>query len=167
MANSFSLVFFIPLLAIFVCSWLFVLVSAKEYTRGSSIVPGAQSFPPCSCFSEQVAILHSYFGELGSGRSSQSDDGRPLCSLDMFMTGLDRKRASVFYKTKTSSAAEPDTTKSQAYRRPCSLFLRYVILTLIHPCGDFMNGIEGVAISTIHVTSEPEGAEGGTGFLWS
>lgn len=42
---------------------------AVRYTRGSFIFPGAHSYPHRN-FSEEVTILDSYFGELGSGSKS-------------------------------------------------------------------------------------------------
>ncbi|KAJ6721049.1 S-ADENOSYLMETHIONINE DECARBOXYLASE [Salix viminalis] len=99
-------------------------VRSVRYTRGSFIFPGAQSYPHRS-FSEEVAILDGYFGKLGLGSkayimggldepqkwhvySASADSAliRDLVhTIEMCMTGLDREKASVFYKTQSSSAA--------------------------------------------------------------
>ncbi|GLT62025.1 hypothetical protein SLA2020_346930 [Shorea laevis] len=102
---------------------LSLFVRSVRYTRGSVIFPGAQPFPHSS-FSEEVVILDGFFGKLGSGSTacvmggpdnskkwhiySASAENRsksdPIYTLEMCMTGLDKKRASVFYKTHASSA---------------------------------------------------------------
>lgn len=144
-------------------------VRSVKYTRGSFIFPGAQTFPHRN-FSEEVAVLDSYFGKLGSGskayvmgsadkaqkwhvysataESAQHSD--EVYTLEMCMIGLDRKRASVFYKTQSSSAAV--MTEDSSIRRilPDSKICDFEF----DPCGYSMNAIEGDAISTIHVTPE-------------
>ncbi|KAM0055389.1 putative adenosylmethionine decarboxylase [Helianthus debilis subsp. tardiflorus] len=103
-------------------SQLSLTVKSVRYTRGSFIFPGAQSFPHRS-FTEEVAVLDDYFGKLGSGSkayvmggvdqsqqwhvysaSAQADDNS-VYTLEMCMTGLENKRASMFYKTNSNSAA--------------------------------------------------------------
>ena len=99
-------------------------VKSVRYTRGSFIFPGAQSFPH-RCFSEEVAVLDNYFGKLGldskayvmgspdkaqkwhvySASAEMATQSGPVYTLEMCMTGLGRKRASVFYKTSETSAA--------------------------------------------------------------
>ncbi|XWS46426.1 hypothetical protein CRYUN_Cryun14cG0065600 [Craigia yunnanensis] len=99
-------------------------VWSVRYTRGSFIFPGAQPFPHHN-FSEEVSILDCYFLKLGSRRKAYIMGGsdktkkwhiysasaqmishsHPVYTLEMCMTGLDRKKASVFYKTHASSAA--------------------------------------------------------------
>ncbi|KAK9277765.1 hypothetical protein L1049_007312 [Liquidambar formosana] len=103
---------------------LSLAVRSVKYTRGSFIFPGAQSYPHRN-FSEEVAVLNSYFGKLGSGSMAYvmggSDKSQKwhvysasaeavssidsVYTLEMCMTGLDRDMASVFYKTQSSSAA--------------------------------------------------------------
>lgn len=144
-------------------------VKSVRYTRGSFIFPGAQSFPHHS-FSEEVDILDSYFGKLGSGSkayvmgdvddhqkwhvysaSAEYDNSlSPVYTLEMCMTGLGKKEASVFFKTRSSSAAE--MTKGSGIRNilPDSEICDFDF----DPCGYSMNSIEGNAISTIHVTPE-------------
>lgn len=156
-------------------SILSLAVRSVRYTRGSFIFPGAQTFPHRS-FSEEVAVLDSYFGKLGlaskafmmgSPDKSQkwhvysasaelanlvwgAKQAGPVYTLEMCMTGLDRKRASVFYKTDANSAAA--MTEDSGIRKilPQSNICDFEF----DPCGYSMNSIEGDAISTIHVTPE-------------
>ncbi|KDP24344.1 hypothetical protein JCGZ_25640 [Jatropha curcas] len=148
---------------------LSLTVHSVRYSRGSFIFPGAQSFPHRS-FSEEVAVLDGHFGKLGLESvayvmgspdktqkwhvySASLDTGRHSSSvqtLEMCMTGLDRDRASVFYKTPASSAA--GMTEESGIRKilPQSEICDFDF----EPCGYSMNSIEGGAISTIHVTPE-------------
>ena len=149
---------------------LFLSVRSVMYTRGSFIFPGAQTFPHRS-FSEEVAVLDSYFGKLGLASNSYlmgsadtqkwhvysasigpAQHSKPLYTLEMCMTGLDKKRASVFYKTPSSSATL--MTEDSGIRRilPYSEICDFQF----DPCGYSMNAIEGNAISTIHVTPEDD-----------
>lgn len=145
-------------------------VKSVRYTRGSFIFPGAQLFPHRN-FSEEVAVLDSYFGELGSGskayvmggidrtqkwhvysasvESIASHDG-PVYTLEMCMTGLDKKRSSVFFKTQSSSAAMMTDVSGIRKILPDSEICDFDF----DPCGYSMNAIEQDAISTIHVTPE-------------
>lgn len=147
---------------------LFLSVRSVMYTRGSFIFPGAQTFPHRS-FSEEVAVLDSYFGKLGlastsylmgssetqkwhvySAAAEPAKHSNPVYTLEMCMTGLDKRRASVFYKTQSSSAIL--MTEESGIRRilPNSRICDFQF----DPCGYSMNAIEGDAISTIHVTPE-------------
>lgn len=148
---------------------LSLAVKSVRYTRGSFIFPGAQSFPHRN-FSEEVAVLDGYFGKLGlAGKAyvmggpdksqkwhvylasaKSANQSSPVYTLEMCMTGLDRKRASVFYKTDGSSAAI--MTEDSGIRKilPQSEICDFEF----DPCGYSMNAIEGAAISTIHVTPE-------------
>lgn len=144
-------------------------VKSVIYTRGSFIFPGAQPSPHRS-FSEEVSVLDNHFGKLGlvskayvmgspeksqkwhvySASAELGSQSKPVYTLEMCMTGLDRKRASVFYKTRGSSAAL--MTEDSGIRKilPQSEICDFEF----DPCGYSMNGIEGSAISTIHVTPE-------------
>ncbi|CAI9096353.1 OLC1v1032473C1 [Oldenlandia corymbosa var. corymbosa] len=148
-----------------------VSLSVREviYTRGSFIFPGAQSFPHRS-FSEEVATLDGYFGKLGSGSKAyvmgSSDDGKkwhvysasagsaqsaePVSTLEMCMTGLDKDKASVFYKSESSSAALMTVNSGIRKILPESEICDFEF----DPCGYSMNSIDGSALSTIHVTPE-------------
>ncbi|CAA0825582.1 S-adenosylmethionine decarboxylase proenzyme 3 [Striga hermonthica] len=143
-------------------------VQTVKYTRGSFIFPGAQSYPHRN-FSEEVSLLNMYFGNLGTSKAyvmGNSDERQkwhvysacaesarasdPVYTLEMCMSGLDRDKASVFYKQESSSALL--MTKSSGIRNilPESEICDFEF----EPCGYSMNSIEGGAISTIHVTPE-------------
>ncbi|KAK8635576.1 hypothetical protein V6N13_004309 [Hibiscus sabdariffa] len=144
-------------------------VQSVRYTRGSFIFPKAQPFPHRN-FSEEVAILDCYFPKLrprrkayimgGSDKTKKwhvysasaqmSSHSKPVYTLEMCMTGLDRKKASIFYKTDASSAAS--MTEHSGIRKilPQSQICDFEF----DPCGYSMNSIEKDAISTIHVTPE-------------
>lgn len=148
---------------------LSLAVRSVRYTRGSFIFPGAQPFPHRS-FVEEVAILDSYFGKLGSGSKAylmgKSDGPQkwhvysasaetasaadPVYTLEMCMTGLDKEKASVFYKAESSSAALMTINSGIRKILPESEICDFEF----DPCGYSMNSIEGAAISTIHVTPE-------------
>ncbi|XP_011008996.1 PREDICTED: S-adenosylmethionine decarboxylase proenzyme-like isoform X2 [Populus euphratica] len=144
-------------------------VRSVRYTRGSFIFPGAQSYPHRS-FSEEVAVLDGFFGKLGlaskayimggldkpqkwhvysaSADSALSHD--LIYTIEMCMTGLDREKASVFYKTQSSSASAMTDDSGIRKILPASNICDFEF----EPCGYSMNSIEGAAISTIHVTPE-------------
>uniref|UniRef100_A0A5B6ZKW4 S-adenosylmethionine decarboxylase proenzyme n=1 Tax=Davidia involucrata TaxID=16924 RepID=A0A5B6ZKW4_DAVIN len=143
-------------------------VRSVRYTRGSFTFPGAQPFPHRS-FSEEVTVLDSYFGELGSGSKAYvmgsvdaekwhvysasaelANHSEQVYTLEMCMTGLDRKRASVFYKAHASSAAVMTEISGIRMILPDSDICDFEF----DPCGYSMNAIEGDALSTIHVTPE-------------
>ncbi|KAA8532810.1 hypothetical protein F0562_033073 [Nyssa sinensis] len=148
---------------------LSLTVRSVRYTRGSFIFPGAQSYPHRN-FSEEVAVLDSYFGELGSASSAYvmgsydkpqkwhvytASAGSisfldPVYTLEMCMTGLNREKSSVFFKSQSASAAV--ITNKSGIRKilPDSEICDFQF----DPCGYSMNAIEGAAISTIHVTPE-------------
>lgn len=144
-------------------------VKSVRYTRGSFIFPGAQSYPHRS-FSEEVAVLDGYFGKLGAGSTAYvmggSDDPQKwhvysasadsaifhdlVYTIEMCMTGLDRKKASVFFRTQSSSAAAMTIGSGIRKILPDSKICDFDF----DPCGYSMNAIEGAAISTIHITPE-------------
>uniref|UniRef100_A0A7N0ZYG2 S-adenosylmethionine decarboxylase proenzyme n=1 Tax=Kalanchoe fedtschenkoi TaxID=63787 RepID=A0A7N0ZYG2_KALFE len=149
---------------------LSLAVKSVRYSRGSFIFPGAQPYPHRS-FSQEVEVLDGFFGELGSGgvayvmggpdeieqwhvysayaaQSDQSD--KAVYTLEMCMTGLDKNKAFVFYKSGVASA--PAMTDASSIRKilPGSEICDFEF----DPCGYSMNSIQGSAISTIHVTPE-------------
>jgi len=150
---------------------LSIKVKNVHYSRGSFIFPGAQSFPHRN-FSEEVAVLDEYFGKLGGGskafvmgsprkpqkwhvysataETTTTHDADSIYTLEMCMTGLDREKASVFFKSQSASAAE--MTEKSGIRKilPNSEICDFDF----DPCGYSMNAIEGPAISTIHITPE-------------
>ncbi|XP_068653143.1 S-adenosylmethionine decarboxylase proenzyme-like [Aristolochia californica] len=146
---------------------LFLSVSAVKYSRGSFIFPEAQPAPYRS-FSDEVAVLNSYFGGLSSGGRAYEignvvDHSRNWhvysasnvkqlpnsVTLEMCMTGLDRDRASVFYK-------KPGSPKGMTVASGIPDILPgFEICDFeFEPCGYSMNAIEGPVLSTIHVTPE-------------
>ncbi|KAK8655774.1 hypothetical protein V6N13_108340 [Hibiscus sabdariffa] len=147
---------------------LSLAVKSVGYTRGSFIFPGAQPYPHRN-FSEEVAVLDEYFGKLGGGSkafvmggmdkqkwyvySACAESVPPsgaVYTLEMCLTGLDRERASVFYKDQSASAAVMTLNSGIRKILPKSEICDFEF----DPCGYSMNAIEGAAISTIHVTPE-------------
>lgn len=144
-------------------------VRSVRYSRGCFIFPGAQSYPHRS-FSEEVSVLDSYFGKLGSGSKAYimgSFDKQqkwhvysscaasvhtidPVYTMEMCMTSLDREKASVFYKTDSSSASLMTDNSGIRKILPNSEICDFEF----DPCGYSMNAVEGPAISTIHITPE-------------
>ncbi|CAM8880640.1 unnamed protein product [Rhodiola kirilowii] len=148
---------------------LSLAVRSVRYTRGSFIFPGAQPYPHCD-FSQEVDVLDGYFGKLGSGSMAYvmggSDDKEQwhvysasvvsvnssdaVYTLEMCMTGLDKQKASVFYKSDYSSASTMTNDSCIREILPGSQICDFEF----DPCGYSMNSIEELAISTIHVTPE-------------
>ncbi|KAI3794041.1 hypothetical protein L1987_36666 [Smallanthus sonchifolius] len=146
---------------------LSLTVKSVRYTRGSFIFPGAQVFPHRS-FTEEVMVLDSHFGKLGMCSNAYVMGGADkdqkwhvysafadtqtasVYTLEMCMTGLSKKNASVFFKSESSSAAV--MTEDSGIRKilPESEICDFEF----DPCGYSMNSIERDAISTIHVTPE-------------
>ncbi|KZV37970.1 S-adenosylmethionine decarboxylase family protein [Dorcoceras hygrometricum] len=144
-------------------------VSSVRYTRGSFIFPGAQPFPHRS-FSEEVAVLDNHFRKLGlnsmayvmgdpddyekwhvySACANVTSGLSPVYTLEMCMTNLDEKKASVFFKNQSSSASVMTEVSGIREILPHSEICDFDF----DPCGYSMNAIEGGAISTIHVTPE-------------
>ncbi|XP_021756829.1 S-adenosylmethionine decarboxylase proenzyme-like [Chenopodium quinoa] len=146
-------------------------VSSVLYSRGTFIFPNAQVAPHRS-FSEEVSYLNRYFGNLSSGphayvlgdptvpnrhwhiysASSVDDveDRTAVVTLEMCMTGLNREKAGVFYKKEGHLAKE--MTKMS---RINEIISSHVICDVdFEPCGYSMNGVDGGAYSTVHVTPE-------------
>ncbi|XP_023728983.1 S-adenosylmethionine decarboxylase proenzyme [Lactuca sativa] len=145
---------------------LSLTVKSVRYTRGSFIFPGAQVYPHRS-FTEEVMVLDSHFGNLVSNAyvmggddknqkwhvysaSAEGMESVTVYTLEMCMTGLSKKKASVFFKSESSCAVE--MTEGSGIRKilPESEICDFDF----DPCGYSMNAIEGDAISTIHVTPE-------------
>ncbi|KAL2927883.1 S-adenosylmethionine decarboxylase proenzyme [Bienertia sinuspersici] len=143
-------------------------VSSVVYSRGSFNFPNAQLAPHRS-FSEEVSYLNGYFGNLGSGprayvmgdptaenrrwhvySASDVEKRKAEITLEMCMTGLNREKADVFYKKEGHMAKE--MTKVSGIN---DIIPSHVICDVdFEPCGYSMNGVDGGAYSTIHVTPE-------------
>ncbi|KAL3629515.1 hypothetical protein CASFOL_026737 [Castilleja foliolosa] len=146
-------------------------LSSVKYTRGSFIFPGAQPFPHRS-FTEEVSVLDGYFTKLGMSSEAYvmgsaneyekwhvysacaklktTNNLGPVYTLEMCMTNLDPKKASVFFKTQSSSADVMTEASGIRNILPDSTICDFDF----DPCGYSMNAIEGRAVSTIHVTPE-------------
>ncbi|XP_042488945.1 LOW QUALITY PROTEIN: S-adenosylmethionine decarboxylase proenzyme-like [Macadamia integrifolia] len=153
-------------------SSLSLSVFSVKYSRGSFIFPNAQPSPHRN-FSEEVAVLNGYFGNLASGGrayimgdpaipnqnwhiyvasgNSQPTDRTAVANLEMCMTGLDRDRAALFYKKSEGDSAKQMTKLAGI----ADIMPSHEICDFeFDPCGYSMNAIDGCAFSTIHVTPE-------------
>lgn len=149
-------------------------VDSVNYSRGSFIFPDAQPAPHRS-FAEEVAVLNGYFGDLPSGgkayvigdpavpnrnwhiyaASSEKpivqSKSKGVVTLEMCMTGLDKEKASVFFKKSEDYTAKAMTKLSGI----SEILPSFEICDFdFDPCGYSMNAIDGEAFSTIHVTPE-------------
>lgn len=145
-------------------------VQSVKYSRGTFIFPSAQPSPYYS-FSEEVAVLNGFFGYLKSGGNAHvtSDPSvsnckwhiyyateypelpLPMITLEMCMNGLDRKRATIFFKNSVATSANEMTKLSGISKIIPEMEICDVDF---EPCGYSMNGLNGPALSTIHVTPE-------------
>ncbi|KAJ7955692.1 S-adenosylmethionine decarboxylase proenzyme [Quillaja saponaria] len=152
-------------------------VFAVKYSRGNFIFPNYQPAPHRN-FSDEVSVLNDYFGHLNSKAfvigyparpnrnwhiysaskevtklTSLMKNQRNVITLEICMTGLDREKASVFFK---KSGEEYNTAdKMTKLSGICGIIPEHVICDFeFDPCGYSMNGINGSAFSTVHVTPE-------------
>ncbi|KAL6846547.1 hypothetical protein ACP4OV_023995 [Aristida adscensionis] len=146
-------------------------VLSVKYSRGMFIFPGAQPSPHRS-FSEEVSVLNGFFGGLKSGGNAYvigdtfrpkkkwhvyyatEEPEQPMVTLEMCMTGLDVKKAAVFFK---NSAGGPCSSAKEMTKLSgiSDIIPEMEICDFeFDPCGYSMNGICGPAASTIHVTPE-------------
>ncbi|GJN27152.1 hypothetical protein PR202_gb15148 [Eleusine coracana subsp. coracana] len=146
-------------------------LAAVKYSRGMFIFPSAQPAPHRS-FSEEVAVLNRYFGDLKSGGNAYviGDPAKPgqkwhvyyatqypeqpMVTLEMCMTGLDKKKASVFFKT--SADGHISCAKEMTKLSGISEIVPEMEICDFdfEPCGYSMNALHGAASSNIHVTPE-------------
>ncbi|CAN8256158.1 unnamed protein product [Cochlearia groenlandica] len=145
-------------------------VESVKYTRGSFLCPSGQPFPHRN-FSEEVSVLDGHFAKLGlssvaylmgddnetkkwhvysASKNSNKTNKKNVYTLEMCMTGLDKDKASVFYKNESSSAVSMTDGSGIRNILPHSQICDFEF----EPCGYSMNSVEGEAISTIHVTPE-------------
>ncbi|TYI79236.1 hypothetical protein E1A91_D05G008800v1 [Gossypium mustelinum] len=150
-------------------------VSRVNYSRGSFIFPDHQPSPHRN-FSEEVAMLNGYFTDfiteayiIGNPKLQNRswhiysavpkssppfvEDQRAEITLEMCMTGLNREKAGVFYKKsgdENHSAREMTKLSGIADIIPSHVICDFEF----DPCGYSMNGIDGLAYSTVHVTPE-------------
>ncbi|XP_062222798.1 S-adenosylmethionine decarboxylase proenzyme-like [Phragmites australis] len=146
-------------------------LAAVKYSRGTFIFPDAQPSPHKN-FADEVAFLNRYFGGLTSGANAYvigdpakpgqkwhiyyatQHPEKPVVTLEMCMTGVDKKKVSVFFKTsadgRTSCAKEMTKLSGISDIIPEMEICDFDF----EPCGYSMNAIHGSAFSTIHVTPE-------------
>ena len=149
-------------------------VVSVKYSRGSFIFPNDQPAPHRS-FSEEVAALNVFFGHLShkayvigdpaipnrnwhvysaskeASRSPLVRESTAVINVEMCMTGLDRDKASVFFKKSGDHSAKEMTKLSGI----SDVMPSHVICDFeFDPCGYSMNGLDGGALSTVHVTPE-------------
>ncbi|CAK9325733.1 unnamed protein product [Citrullus colocynthis] len=144
---------------------------AVKYSRGTFIFPDYQPAPHRS-FSEEVTALNVYFGHFHSEAYVIGDPAVPnrnwhiysavkshsnlnrmdLVSLEICMTGLNREKAAVFFKNSGEDSSDEKMTKMS---KISEIIPNHTICDFeFDPCGYSMNGIEGAAYSTVHVTPE-------------
>nr|CAB3447204.1 unnamed protein product [Digitaria exilis] len=146
-------------------------LAAVKYSRGTFIFPDAQPSPHKN-FVDEVTFLNRYFGSLKSGGNAYvigdpakpgqkwhiyyatENPEEPVITLEMCMTGLEKKKASIFFKTSadghTSCAKEMTELSGISDINPEMEICDFDF----EPCGYSMNAIHGPAFSTIHVTPE-------------
>uniref|UniRef100_A0A5B7AJ17 S-adenosylmethionine decarboxylase proenzyme n=1 Tax=Davidia involucrata TaxID=16924 RepID=A0A5B7AJ17_DAVIN len=147
-------------------------VNSVKYSRGTFIFQNSQPAPHRN-FSEEVAFLNTFFGNLPSGGNAfilgdpfvpnrnwhiyVASRGPPnfvkdqtaVVTIEMCMTGLDRKKAAVFFKN-SGKAGEMTKLSGISDIIPSHMICDFEF----DPCGYSMNGIDGPAYSTVHVTPE-------------
>ena len=142
-------------------------VESVRYTRGSFLCPGGQPFPHRN-FSEEVSVLDGHFTKLGlssvaylmgkddetkkwhvysASSPAKNSNNSNVYTLEMCMTGLDKDKASMFYKNESSFMIDNSGIRKIL---PQSQICNFEF----EPCGYSMNSVEDEAISTIHVTPE-------------
>jgi S-adenosylmethionine decarboxylase len=146
-------------------------LAAVKYSRGTFIFPDAQPSPHKN-FADEVAFLNRYFCGLKSGGNAYvigdpekpgqkwhiyyatEHPEEPVVTLEMCMTGLDKKKASVFFKT--SADGHISCAKEMTKHSGISDIIPEMEICDFdfEPCGYSMNAIHGPAFSTIHVTPE-------------
>lgn len=153
-------------------------VYSVKYSRGSFIFPNSQLAPHRS-FSEEVAALNGHFSNLATGgkayvlgdpkvpnrnwhiyvasqevkRSPSDYKCTASVTLEMCMTGLDRNKASVFFK-KSGEEGNSSHTMTKLSNINNIMPTHAICDFEFDPCGYSMNGINGPAFSTVHVTPE-------------
>lgn len=146
-------------------------VLSVKYSRGTFIFPGAQPSPHRS-FSEEVSVLNGFFGGLKSGGNAYvmgdsfrprkmwhvyyatEEPEQPMVTLEMCMTGLDTKKAAVFFKNSADGGCSSAKEMTKASGISGIIPEMEICDFDFDPCGYSMNGICGPAASTIHVTPE-------------
>lgn len=139
-------------------------VQSVKYSRGSFIFPEAQPAPHRS-FGEEVTALNQFFGHLNSSGAYVVGDAlqpnkmwhvyyatdrpeKPMVTLEMCMTGLNPKKAAIFFKNEGGGKMTKNAGISEIIPEMEICDFEF------EPCGYSMNGIHDKSLSTIHVTPE-------------
>ncbi|KAL0404317.1 UNVERIFIED_CONTAM: S-adenosylmethionine decarboxylase proenzyme [Sesamum radiatum] len=142
-----------------------------RYSRGTFIFQNSQPAPHRS-FAEEVAFLNSFFKNgsaylLGDPSFPNrnwhiyvavidpergADPTAGVLNLEMCMTGLDREKAAVFFNNPDGGCRRMTKMSGIDEIIPTHQICDFEF----EPCGYSMNGIEGTAYSTVHVTPEDE-----------
>eukprot|EP00898_Chlorokybus_atmophyticus_P000818 jgi/Chlat1/1737/Chrsp13S02157 len=141
-----------------------------KFSRGTFMFPQVQPYPHGS-FEQETEFLERYFGKLAGGSrafvlgdalgggphwhvyTADAEETATAChrTIEVCMTELDESLAAQFFRSPDYiSAAE--TTRTSAI----SELIRSMEIDafMFEPCGYSMNGVDGAAHSTIHVTPE-------------
>lgn len=140
-----------------------------RYTRGTFMFPESQPVLHRD-FSSEAQYLDQYFGGLGNGGKAyvlgdalnfsnwhiyvadSASASAPIYTLEMCMTNLDRSKARQFFQSPGVTASSLTQASGIGSLLPNSQIDDF----LFDPCGYSMNGIEGNAHSTIHITPEDD-----------
>jgi len=140
-----------------------------SFSRRNLLFPGEQ-FSPHTSFDEEVLYLKQHFptGDAYIFGSKNCDHhymfvyhnekvalpSKPPHSLEILMTGLDRKVMRQFYRDSDFVSVEELTERSKIQ----SLFNQTTKIDAhaFEPLGYSLNGLEGDCYATLHITPQPE-----------
>eukprot|EP00898_Chlorokybus_atmophyticus_P001355 jgi/Chlat1/221/Chrsp1S03129 len=141
-----------------------------KFSRGTFMFPQVQPYPHGS-FEQETEFLERYFGKLAGGSrafvlgdalgggphwhvyTADAEEVATEChrTIEVCMTELDEAKAAQFFRGPDYvSAAE--TTRTSAINELIPSM--EIDAFMFEPCGYSMNGVDGAAHSTIHVTPE-------------
>lgn len=140
-----------------------------KYNHGTFIFPLSQPFPYNS-FEEEVKYLNTFFGHMGpqaytmgnqehqtwhiysaSTHNYTNVSDEPTYTLEMCMTELDKGFTANFFNESGSKTGKEMTMGSGIAKiLPNASICDFAFV----PCGYSMNGMDGSALSTIHITPE-------------
>eukprot|EP00899_Mesostigma_viride_P000597 jgi/Mesvir1/10538/Mv21773-RA.1 len=154
-------------------------VKRVMYSRGSFLFPEIQPFPHCS-FDLEAAFLEEHFGHLSGGSSAYllgnalggdrwhvyvaheeghgEESETEALTVEICCTDLHVDKAAQFFRSAHADQGGDGALLAQHVTRSSgvsSLLPQAAIdAYLFEPCGYSMNGMEGAAHSTIHITPE-------------
>ncbi|CAA7051284.1 unnamed protein product [Microthlaspi erraticum] len=142
------------------------VVTSVLYTRGEFIWPEKQPSPHKSLADENAHLKElvksipglkvmdplvtgneNMWHVLGAFSTAEVKAEEDVVTVEMSMKGLDTEKASVFFKKTSSNMTEASGVK-------CIFPGAKLDAYDFEPCGYSMNGVEGKAVSTIHVAPE-------------